>query len=166
MSLNEQRSIWDTLSPEQMREAAQAGFDPYLDLSDEAETIYEDYRRFSDIEDLESEEYEEWDFFDNQTLHEFYGCSIDNHHFEEKNRHSQRRKNKFRAQRSKKQLLKAVQFPIYSVSQRDLHKCMQVFGTERHCADNDNKIQMKRSAIEKRELIVAKKEFMLLSSQH
>ena len=165
MSLNERHSIWDDLSYEQMREAAQAGFDPYIDFMDEAESIYDDYRRFSDIEDCDGEEDDERDFVDNQTLKELFGCEEDNHHFEEKYRHSQRRKNTFRTQRAKKRLLKAVQFPIYSVSQRDLHKCMSVFGTERHCADNDNKIHMKRAVVEKRELSAAKKEFMLLSSQ-
>ena len=33
MSMNGQQSIWDTLSSEQMCEAARAGFDPYLDLN-------------------------------------------------------------------------------------------------------------------------------------
>ena len=165
MSLNERHSIWDDLSSEKRIEAAQVGFDPYLDLSIGDEPFYEDYCEFPNIDERWPEEDDEWDFVDNQTLNEFYGCEEDNHHFEEKYRHSQRRKNTFRAQRAKKCLLKAAQFPIRSVSQRDLHKCMRAFGTERHCADNDNKIHMKRVAVENKEFLAAKKEFILLSSQ-
>ena len=164
MSMNGQQSIWDTLSSEQMCEVARAGFDPYLDLNDGSAPlcIWDDH-----ADDYPwSEDDDGWDFCYSYIPHASYGCSEDDHHSKEKQRHRQRRKNKFRTQELKKRLLKTINFPIYSVSKRDLHKCMQVFGTERHCADNDNKIHMKRAAIEKRELTAAKKEFLLLSSQY